>query len=221
MNTSRSSRIVRTLGLGSLAVAMLGAAAVAFGGCGSSDGEVSAGIGEDASTGARDDGGDGGGQLGDAQGGDAAGGSACEGACKTTTLEVEIAGKRAPMARAQFGTEVLDGEPVFYLESHYGGSPNCPEEDSPSPDRTLIVANVPQGRASASYDDGVRSSLLDFKRELLDGVLPAKATAITITNLLQDTESPPRWVAFDLDETLENGSAKGHVYATFCQSMSR
>lgn len=206
-----------SFGIGSLLLLALGTAALAFGGCGSSNGDAPSSDVQDASAGDDDDGDD---DDRDAQSGDAGGGSACEGACKTTTLEVEIGGKKAPMDRAQFGTEVVDGQPVFYLESHYGGAPECPEEGSVSPDRTLIVANIPQGRASASYDDGVRSSLLDFKKELLDGVLPAKATAIAITNVLEDTETPPRWIAFDLEETLENGSAKGHVYATFCQSMS-
>jgi hypothetical protein len=147
----------------------------------------------------------------------------CEGACKTTSLTASFGGKDRVLVRAQFGTEPSDaGGSQLHTESHLGGAAACPSQTSPTPDYTLIVTGIARGGAPArqlSKADGVTSAFFDFKGDL--GLPPlTKATSIDVTVIAEDSATPPKWVAFDVDAVFSEGTVKGHLYAEFCQSLS-
>jgi hypothetical protein len=145
----------------------------------------------------------------------------CVGACKTTSLVVDIGGTKRPLDRAQFGTQQGDAGAQLHVEAHAGGSPECPSQTSPTPTYTLIVSSIPRGAAggSASKSDGVASAFFDFKGDL--GLPPlTKATAVSITSLVEDSANPPAWSAFDVTATFPEGTVTGHIYAEYCASLS-
>lgn len=152
---------------------------------------------------------------------EAASGEACDEACRKTALSATFGGSSRPLDRAQFGLDEVDAGPSFHVEAHQGGIPECPTENSPSPDRTIVFVGVPRGGAGsvATTADGVRATYLDFKGDHITEPL-VRATAVTVTVVARDASEPPAWVAFDVSATFENGSVRGHVYATFCQSLS-
>ena len=145
----------------------------------------------------------------------------CEGACKTTSLVVDIGGNKRPLGRAQVGTQQGDAGAQLHVEAHSGGKPECPGPSSPTPTYTLIVSRIPRGAAggTASERDGVTSAFFDFKGDL--GLPPlTKATSVSVTALVEDTATQPAWSAFDVAATFKEGTVTGHVYAEYCASLS-
>lgn len=152
---------------------------------------------------------------------DAPASSTCEGACKVTSLEVDIGGKKRTLVRAQFGTQQGDGGTELHTESHLGGQPACPQMNSPSPEYTLIVTSVPRGAAGRKLSDrdGVISTFFDFKGDL--GLPPfTKAVSVNLTVVGEDTATPPKWVALDVSAMFREGEVKGHLYAEYCDSLT-
>ncbi len=147
-------------------------------------------------------------------------GPSCTGDCAVTSLQAQYGTVKASFGRAQFGHDLQGGRVTsLTVEAHAGGSPECPKEDSPTPDRTLVVSGIPvgsQGR-TLTFADGVRATLLDFKTVLTKKPLD-RATSITLKVIALDGDLP-RTVAFDLEATFEEGTIKGHAYATHCTSM--
>lgn len=152
---------------------------------------------------------------------DATAGS-CEGACKVTSLVIEIGAKKRTLVRAQFGTQQGAASAELHTESHLGGTPACPDQTSPSPDYTLIVSAIPRGAPGRKLSDrdGVVSSLFDFKGDL--GLPPiTKAVSVNLTVVDEDTATPPKWVALDVSAMFREGQVQGHLYAEYCPSLSR
>lgn len=151
--------------------------------------------------------------------------STCEGACKTTSLVVDIGGKKRTLVRAQFGTQTGDGGAQLHTESHLGGQAGCPSASSPSPDYTLIVTSVPRGAAGKKLSDrdGVASAFFDFKGDLglaaPSGI--TKALGVTVTIVGEDPATPPAWVALDVVAAFTEGEVKGHLYAEYCGSLTQ
>lgn len=148
-------------------------------------------------------------------------GDVCEGACRDMTVVLSQDGGTRAFDRAQFGTEPRDGGASgFYVELHAGGSPACPSQTSPTPDRTFVLAQIPAMTpgATASDADGVKGSLLDFASSTAPPVEKASKTVVTLVAL--DPSPQPAWLAMDVESTLPTGTVKGHLYATFCQSLS-
>jgi hypothetical protein len=151
--------------------------------------------------------------------------STCDGACKTTALVADFGGKMRTLVRAQFGTEQGDGGAQLYTESHLGGSPACPGPQSPSTDYTLIVSSFPRGAAGTKLSDrdGVTSSFFDFKGDLglaaPSGITSAISVNITVVG--EDPATPPAWVALDVSAKFREGEVKGHLYAEYCDSLTR
>ena len=146
----------------------------------------------------------------------------CEGACKKTSLVVDVGGNKRALDRAQFGTQQSDaGAAQLHVEAHSGGKPECPTQASPTPTYTLIVSSIPRAPpgAKASEREGVTSAFFDFKGDLN---LPpfTKATSVTVSALVEDTATPPAWSAFDVAATFKEGTVTGHVYAEYCASLS-
>lgn len=140
---------------------------------------------------------------------------------KKTALEVTIAAKKRPIDRAQFGIDRGDAGDTFHIEAHAGGDPKCPDNTSPSPDRTLIVSGLPKGAAvgtKLTKADGVSATFLDFTDEqLTEPPFFTKATALTVTIVAVTGTTA---IELEIDATFAEGTAKGRLYATFCESLS-
>jgi hypothetical protein len=162
----------------------------------------------------------------DAGGGDAGadGAAACEGNCRVTTLVANLDGNGASFADGHFGLETDDaGAPRLYVEVSGGGNDDvCPTESSPTPGYTFVLAGTPRGGAGASFTeaDGVKASFLDFEGTLLPSTPVTKSTAATVTITAIDPAAQPAWLAFDVTSTFPEGKVSGHVYATYCASLS-
>lgn len=164
---------------------------------------------------------DGGGGEADAAGDAGVPRDVCEGACRDVTVLVTQDGGAQGFERAQFGTEPRDGGALgFHVELHAGGSADCPTQTSPTPKRTFVIAAIPAMTpgATASDPDGVRGAFLDFATPSAPPV--EKATKTTVTLVALDPAPQPQWLAMDVEATLPSGRVKGHLYATFCQSLS-
>lgn len=137
--------------------------------------------------------------------------SALDAAVAGPPIEADFAGVRAPFERAFYG--VRDG--VLHVEAHHGGSADCPTMTSPTPDRTLVIAGLPEGfTTTRTYADGVRVSLLDFKGTLTKEPI-LRATAVTVSEPSARADA----LGFTLDATFPGGSIKGVVHASHCPSL--
>jgi hypothetical protein len=145
---------------------------------------------------------------------------ACDGACRETSLVLDVGGQQRTLVRSQFGAQLGDAGSELHAEAHLGGDPACPAAGSRSPDYTLVVTAVPARSAGTrlSERDGVRSTLFDFKGDL--GLPPSsRAATVSVTVVATDAATPPTWVALDVSASFAGGSVKGHVFATHCASM--
>jgi hypothetical protein len=129
-----------------------------------------------------------------------------------------MGGVMRTLDRAQFGNDTEDGGSRVRIEAHAGGDPGCPTTSSPTPDRTLIVANVPRAAAGASFtmSDGVRVSYFDFAGDQIPNVPIARASKATVTIAYADADR----VEIDVDATFPEGTVKGHATAALCASLS-
>lgn len=159
----------------------------------------------------------------------------CEGDCAVQTLEADFNGTTRPFERAVYGlsapSQTGSGEWEIYIEALHGGFMGCPNEASPTPERTLILSGlvIPTGDRELSEADGLRATLLDFEGALEPDEPFVRATAVTITPAALDVctecvgQAPPSdedgFVAFDLSATFPDGTISGRVYAVHCDSM--
>jgi hypothetical protein len=145
---------------------------------------------------------------------------ACDPACQALTVKATFGGSTVGFDRGQFGTQQADGGLGYYVEVHAGGDPACPQQSSPTPDRTFVVTGIPRVAAGAvvTEADGVHGAYLDF---VGDASAPLeRASKITVTLTAVDSAMPAAWLAFDVDATFPSGKVSGHVYATYCDSLS-
>lgn len=155
----------------------------------------------------------------------------CSDACAQQTLSATFGAVTEPLARGVYGVDRdARGNPGVYVEAHHGGDPGCPEQTSPTPDRTLIISGLPLPASGTPITeaDGLVVSLLDFKGTLIASPL-AKATAASVTFVAADVCSacvgrpspsdPDGFVALDLSATFPGGTVSGHVYAAHCDSL--
>lgn len=141
----------------------------------------------------------------------------CSGSCAVTDLALTWGGKQVPFDRAQFGFN-SSVPPTLHVEAHFGGEPACPTESSPSPDRTIVFANVPIPTDTTPIE-GTSVTLLDFEGSVSSNPFD-KATQATLTPVAVRIE--PRsdaFVGFDVNVAFGQGSLVGHVYATHCESL--
>ena len=145
-----------------------------------------------------------------------------------TLLEADINGVKRSLDRAEFGDERDDaGTQFLYAEAHFGGDPTCPATDGgggTSPERTVIVGNVPRAAAGTSFTkaDGVFVTFLDFTGDQIPTEPPfTKASALTVTIAAIDPAQTPAFVDLDVDATFPDGTVKGRIHATYCAVMSR
>jgi hypothetical protein len=140
-----------------------------------------------------------------------------------TDLVVRMNGVQRPLTRAQVGLEHAGGVVTrLYVEAHAGGDPACPSEQSPTPDRTLIISGIPAGSAGARYThaDGVRVVLLDFVGDLLSSPAPARASTVELAIQAVATDSVQgAFLSAVLTAGFDGGTVEGHVGATHCESL--
>jgi hypothetical protein len=141
-----------------------------------------------------------------------------------TALTATINTVERLLDRSQWGSTAIDGGTGIYLEAHRGGDPACPTSSSPTPDYTLIVANIPRGAVGAKYTmaDGVRVAYFDFKGDQVTdggGNPIVRATSAMVTIVAIDSAAQGS-VEVEVDATFPSGTVKGRAYATFCQSLS-
>jgi len=149
---------------------------------------------------------------------------ACEGACRTTALTVSFGGKSEALTRAQFGFVRRDGaSPLLHLEAHDGGDAACPTSKSPSPDRTLVVEDlpVPKEGATLASKDGVRAAFFDFAGTLLPATPLAKATDVSFRVVAVELAAgAPSAFAIEASMSFpQGGTLTGHFFAEHCATM--
>jgi hypothetical protein len=138
----------------------------------------------------------------------------CTGACATTALTVTLRGRSAGFSRAQHGV-APDGR--FVVEAHEGGDPACPTLSSPTPDRTLVIANLrawPDGGA-VTFADGLRVTLFDFSGALTSAPLERAVSARATPRFAE----PGQLVSFELEATFDGGVLSGAFAAPHCPSL--
>lgn len=141
-----------------------------------------------------------------------------------TSVNATIGGVTHTLVRAQFGTETDDaGKPRAHVEAHLGGDPACPSTDpdaapSAQPDYTLVVGNVPRGEAGDVFtkSDGVTAAYFDFKGDQLTGKPLTQASQVSVTIIASDASK----FEIEIEATFAEGTAKGRIAASFCQSLS-
>jgi len=141
-----------------------------------------------------------------------------------TSVAAKIGNVTRTLSRAQFGTETDDaGKPRAHVEAHLGGDPACPSTDpdaasTAQPDYTLVVGEVPRGNAGDVFTkaDGVSAAYFDFKGDQLTGAPLTKASAVTVTIVKSDATT----FEIEIDATFAEGTAKGRIAASYCQSLS-
>ncbi len=138
----------------------------------------------------------------------------CSGACETTALTGTFGMRTAMFDRAQHGIAGTDG---IYIEAHFGGSPECPSMTSPTPDRTLVIANVRDtgDMRAQTYADGVRATLLDF-RSTFTMTLPLRATDVRVTPRFVSRGTA---VSYEFTATFPGGTITGTLFAPRCTSL--
>jgi hypothetical protein len=144
---------------------------------------------------------------------------ACEDACSQTLLTLVFGNDQASIDRAQFGFNLPDnGSQTLHVEAHFGGDPACPSPSSPTPDRTVIFANVPLP-TDVTPIEGTPVTLLDFEGSLSPNPFD-KATQVTLTPVAaRMTPLDAAFVAFEVEVVFPGGTMTGHVYAVHCESM--
>ncbi|AKV01260.1 hypothetical protein AKJ09_07923 [Labilithrix luteola] len=147
----------------------------------------------------------------------------CDGDCLKTSLEADIGGVKAPLDRGQYGTDGTGAAQTLHIEAYAGGDPACPKQGSPSPDRTFVLSGIPIGAVGSKLTqaDGVTAAYLDYKGDQLPSKPITNATAVEATLVEKDSATPPAWVAVDVKATFPEGTMQGHVFASYCQSLSQ
>ncbi|MBL8941384.1 MAG: hypothetical protein JNM69_42960 [Archangium sp.] len=138
----------------------------------------------------------------------------CSGECATTDLLLRFGTRMAALERAQHGVQT-DGR--LYVEAHSGGDPACPSMTSPTPLRTLAIANLrvlPDGGA-VTFADGLRVSLFDFGGAVTSAPLERAVDARAVARWLE----PGVLISFRLTATFDGGTLTGGFVAPHCTSL--
>jgi hypothetical protein len=138
----------------------------------------------------------------------------CTGACTVTDLGVTFQGHTGGFTRAQHG---LEGDAGLYIEAYFGGDPACPDANSPTPDRTLIISGLlAAGDGGAQTEaDGVHVTLLDFTGALSSHPFD-RATRVRATPRFL---APGELVSFTLEASFDGGTVSGGFAAPHCASL--
>ncbi len=142
-----------------------------------------------------------------------AGVAGCTGDCATTELQAVFRDGSGDFTRAQHGVVAATGN--IRVEAHFGGDPACPEEQSPSPDRTMIVTGITTAMRTQTDADGVRATLLDFRGDLTSTPV-LRAIAVSVTPRFVQ---PGTAVSYEIEANFPQGTISGGLYAEHCTSL--
>lgn len=157
----------------------------------------------------------------------------CEGDCRTSTLAFEKAGGASfALSQAAYGlTAPTGGAPwELYVEAWEGGFTGCPKQDSPTPERTLILAGlaVPHDASPQTHADGAVARLLDYEGDIFAAdQLVSRASSVVVTAASSHACPAPGFacdaaegfVALEVEATFAEGVAHGHVFAPHCDTL--
>lgn len=130
-----------------------------------------------------------------------------------TALVGTFGARTGPFDSARHGRQGTTG---VYVEAYLGGDPACPESNSPTPQRTLVINGVRADVSGVQTEAmGVRAVLLDFSGGLVSAPT-ARATAVSVTP--QEIVAGTR-VRFELRATFEGGTITGTLDAPWCRSL--
>ncbi len=147
----------------------------------------------------------------DANVADASGGDGCT-TC-SFQVDIEIGGMKRSFDQMKFG---FDSPDVMRLEVQGGGTLGCPEETSPTPDRSLIVAGVGVGKTTTEAD-GAKATLLEFKGDLTKD--PAtKATKVTVAPKVDCCVAKDQ-IAYSIDASSATMKVTGLMVGEHCTSL--
>lgn len=164
--------------------------------------------------------------------------SSCEGACAMQDLTATYGATTEPFERAVYGLSAPEttasGEWEIYIEALDGGFDGCPQQDSPTPARTMIITNltIPMeaGMMLTKAEHGISTTLLDFDGSLFtEEQVFERADSVELVpqagNLCVECVGMAMpshmegFIAFDLSATFPSGTASGHIYAVHCDSL--
>lgn len=152
----------------------------------------------------------------------------CTGMCQVTSATAQFGSTQRPFDRAQFGftspMNSVSGGWEIHLEMHGGGSPECPEQSSPTPDRTVVISGLKLPLTPTVYaaDGGVKATLFDFDGDLTSApLLRAMQTQLEVVaaHACESCPSAERFIAFEVMAVFDGGTVSGHVYGTHCGSL--
>ena len=158
---------------------------------------------------------------------------ACSGACREMTISATVGAQTVTFDRAYYGLTAPGASTSatweLHVEVYRGGVVGCPDQNSSTPDQTLIVTGMefPEVPLTVTDADGLVVSMLDFAGELTtEPVLAANGEELTWTlwSLCLDCVDgdPNGFLAFDLNAPLPDGGVvAGHGFATHCASMDQ
>lgn len=134
----------------------------------------------------------------------------CTGACRTTALTAMFGSTTRQLDAAYFG---VSGGASLYVEAYGGAVAGCPEMNSPTPDYTLILGNIPMPTSTASITSP--GNLIDFQGDLLPSPAPMAATSVMLAPVAKNATE----LALDVQLTFPSGTITGHLFATHCTSL--
>lgn len=157
----------------------------------------------------------------------------CEGACRTLDLAIDLSEAQGSFQRAYYGltspAQSNSGSWAVHIEATSGGADGCPTENSPSPDWTLVVSGLALPLSPEPVMDGISVSFLDFSGQFLSPAPITRSTARSVQVLAADLctdcvgmtapAHPTGLVSLSLEATFAEGTIRGQVFATHCDSL--
>jgi hypothetical protein len=147
--------------------------------------------------------------------------SGCVGTCRVFSLVATKTAATVTFDRAYYGYNGPSANPTgIRIEAYHGGSVDCPTMNSPTPQQTLIVPDVPvNAHVVASTLTTAKFTYLDFAGVLSTSPV-VKSTAVNLSAIRVGFASGDLFVAFDSNATMSEGiSISGHVVALHCASL--
>ncbi len=145
---------------------------------------------------------------------DDAGFSNCSADCAMTRLTASFGDVNETFDLAYYG---LESDGTLHLEIYGGAAPGCPESDSPTPARTLVIGAFPAPSDATPLSLSV--SLLDFEGTLTEEPILRSSSATATPRAARVESTAMGFVRFDLEASFDGGTMSGAVYATHCDSL--
>ncbi|MEM6954764.1 MAG: hypothetical protein AAF411_01055 [Myxococcota bacterium] len=144
---------------------------------------------------------------------DASLGDSCSSACAATLVRASGAAMET-FDLAFFG---FNGDGTLYIEVYGDAEPECPDEDSPSPGRTMVLGSVPVFTSTEPLR--AMAVLFDFEGTLTSEPLLRSPDATIEPVALLAEAGAEGFLRFELNIPFAGVSVAGSVYARHCASL--